>query len=161
MTRDEVREWLFEPGLPGTMVHVEVDAFNLVDEAREAWLEGAQVAFDEWSIHERLYFLRNLPQGMSDAELARLDRELKLTETRNNSVLTNWLVIAIRHGYEPALHRVDDIIFGMGRLAFLSPVYSALYAVDPEGTRAKYEQARDSYHQLTRDSLEAMLNTAP
>lgn len=161
VTRDEVREWLFEPGLPSTMVHVEVDAFNLVDEAREAWLEGAQVAFDEWSIHERLYFLRNLPQGMSDAELARLDRELKLTETRNNSVLTNWLVIAIRHGYEPALHRVDDIIFGMGRLAFLSPVYSALYAVDPEGTRAKYEQARDSYHQLTRDSLEAMLNTAP
>lgn len=157
VSRDEVREWLFEPGLPDTMVRVEVDAFNRVDDARQAWLDGSEVEFDAWSIHERLYFLRHLPNEMSDEELARLDAELGLTETRNNSVLTNWLVIAIRHDYEPALHRVDDIVFGMGRLAFLTPIYGALYDVDPDGTRELYMEARPAYHQLTRDALESML----
>ena len=157
VSREEVQEWLYEPGLPETMVRVEVDAFNRVDEARKAWLEGAEVAFDAWSIHERLYFLRHLPNDMSDDELARLDSELGLTATRNNSVLTNWLTIAIRHNYEPALHRVDDIVFGMGRLAFLAPIYNALNDVDPERAHAMYEQARPAYHQLTRDAIEAML----
>ena len=157
VTRDEVQEWLYEPGLPETLVRVEVDAFKRVDEAREAWLDGSEVAFNEWSIHERLYFLRHLPNEMSGDELARLDSELGLTETRNNSVLTNWLTIAIRHDYEPALHRVDDIVYGMGRLAFLVPIYAALNDVDPERARAMYEEARPAYHQLTRDSIEAML----
>lgn len=156
VSRAEVREWLFEPGLPETMVRVEVDAFEEVDEARSAWLEGEEVGFQAWSIHERLYFLRHLPQEMSAAELARLDEELQLTATGNNAVLTAWLGIAIRHEYEPALHRVDDIIFGMGRLAYLSPVYGAIYEVDPERARALYEEASPAYHQLTRDAIEAM-----
>ncbi|MCC5879379.1 MAG: M1 family metallopeptidase [Idiomarina sp.] len=157
VSRDEVKEWLFEPGLPDTMVRVEVDAFDRVDEARQAWLDGEEVEFQAWSIHERLYFLRHLPQEMSDEELARLDDELELTATRNNSVLTAWLGIAIRHEYEPALHRVDDIVFGMGRLAYLVPVYAAINEADPEHARALYEQARPAYHQLTRDSIESML----
>lgn len=157
VTRDEVREWLFEPGLPDTMVRVEVDAFNRVDEARTAWLEGDSVDFEAWSIHERLYFLRHLPNEMSNAELSRLDAELGLTETANNSVLTTWLGIAIRHEYEPALHRIDDIVFGMGRLAFLVPIYSAIYEMDPEHARELYAQARGAYHQLTRDSIESLI----
>ena len=158
VSREEVKEWLFEPGLPDTMVRVEVDAFERVDEARTAWLDGDEVAFQAWSIHERLYFLRHLPQEMNDEELQRLDTELELSATRNNSVLTAWLGIAIRHDYEPALHRVDDIIFGMGRLAYLTPVYSAINDVDPERARELYEEARPAYHQLTRDAIESMLD---
>ncbi len=157
VSREEVKEWLYEPGMPSTWVRVEVDAFARVDDARTAWLEGEQVDFAAWSIHERLYFLRHLPQGLSSDELARLDSELGLSETRNNSVLTSWLGIAIREQYEPALHRVDDIVFGMGRLAYLVPVYAALYEMDADSTREMYLRARPQYHQLTRDAVEDML----
>ncbi|RUO27411.1 aminopeptidase [Aliidiomarina maris] len=158
VSREEVKEWLYEPGMPSTWVRVEVDAFARVDDARTAWLEGEQVDFAAWSIHERLYFLRHLPQGLSSDELARLDSELGLSETRNNSVLTSWLGIAIREQYEPALHRVDDIVFGMGRLAYLVPVYAALYEMDADSTREMYLRARPQYHQLTRDAIEEMLD---
>ncbi|RUO30318.1 M1 family metallopeptidase [Aliidiomarina soli] len=160
VSREDVQQWLYQPGLPESMVTVEVDAFSEVDDARQAWLEGAAVDMSQWSIHERLYFLRHLPNGMSDDELARLDRELGLTSTQNNAVLTNWLEIAIRHDYEPALHRVEEMALGMGRLAYLIPVYSALLEADPTRAFELYEQAKPDYHQLTRDSIEALLADA-
>lgn len=156
VTRADVREWLYEPGLPDTMQRVHVAAFEEVDDKRERWLAGEQIDTGDWSIHERLYFLRHVPDDLSQAQLARLDDDFQLTGTRNNAVLTAWLGIAIRQGYQPALHRIDEMVFGMGRLSFLIPVYSALIEVDPDYAWELYEQAKPGYHQLTRVSLEAL-----
>lgn len=157
VSREEVREWLYAPGLPESMVMVEVAAFDRVDDVRESWLQGEQIEFAQWSIHEQLYFLRHLPSDMSEDLLARLDQELNLTDSRNNAILTSWLGIAIRHDYQPALGRIEDIVFGMGRLAYLMPVFGALNEMDAEQAQALYEQAKPGYHQLTRDALESLL----
>lgn len=156
VSRTEVREWLYEPGLPDTMQRVEVAAFAQVADKRTRWLGGEQIDTSAWSIHERLYFLRHLPDDLTQAQLERLDADFDLTGTRNNSVLTAWLGIAIRHDYQPAFHRIDEMLFGMGRLAYLMPVYSALIEVDPDYARTLYERAKPGYHQLTQVSIEAL-----
>ncbi|MCL4409196.1 MAG: leukotriene A4 hydrolase C-terminal domain-containing protein, partial [Gammaproteobacteria bacterium] len=130
-----------------------------VAEAQQNWFAGESIDISHWSIHERAYFLSQLPKDISQDDLARLDEEFELTATRNNAILSQWLVIAIQYNYEPAMPRVREMLTSMGRLAFIRPVYSAL-AATPEGltlARDIYVEAQPSYHVLTRDQIEAIL----
>lgn len=155
----EVHEWLHEPGLPTTASKPQVDVFDRIDAEQARWLAGEALDISAWSIHERLYFLRGLPAELSEQQLARLDKEFTLTETKNNEVLSTWLVIAIRNNYEPALPRVEQMLTSMGRLLYLLPVYSALVETEAGRERALeiYQVAHAGYHQLTRVEVEALL----
>lgn len=157
VARHEVEEWLYQPGLPDNAPNPEVAALQRVAEAQQRWFEGEQIETSGWSIHERLYFLRNLPEDISQDQLARMDNEFGLTDTANNSVLSVWLTIAIRHDYEPAQHKVDEMLLSMGRLAYILPVYAALNEVDSERAQALYATAKPTYHQLTRAEVENIL----
>ncbi|WP_241972485.1 M1 family metallopeptidase [Aliidiomarina haloalkalitolerans] len=155
----EVEEWLYSPGLPESAPTPEVAAFDRVAAAQERWFAGENIDISNWSIHERAYFLSQLPDDVSQQDLARMDAEFELTNTRNNAILSQWLVIAIQHNYQPALPRVRDMLTSMGRLAFIRPVYAAL-AATPEGlelAREIYTEAEPSYHVLTRDQIEVIL----
>lgn len=155
----EVEEWLYAPGLPDSAPVPQVAAFDRVAEAQQNWFAGESIDISHWSIHERAYFLSQLPKDISQDDLARLDEEFELTATRNNAILSQWLVIAIQYNYEPAMPRVREMLTSMGRLAFIRPVYSAL-AATPEGltlARDIYAEAQPSYHVLTRDQIEAIL----
>lgn len=159
VSRDEIMQWLYAPGLPENSPRPEVAAFERVAEAQARWFSGETIDISAWSIHERLYFLSNLPENVSQEQLARMDTEFNLTHTKNNSVLSNWLVIAIQHDYQPAMPRVEEMLTSMGRLAYILSVYSAL-AATPEGlekAREIYAKAKPSYHVLTRDQVESVL----
>ncbi|RUO26301.1 aminopeptidase [Aliidiomarina minuta] len=158
VARHEVEEWLYQPGLPESAPDPEVEALQRVAEAQERWFEGEQIDISAWSIHERLYFLRNLPDDITQAQLARMDEEFELTDTLNNSVLSVWLTIAIRHDYEPAQHKVDEMLLTMGRLAYILPVYAALNEVDSERAQDLYAAAKPTYHQLTQAEVENILD---
>lgn len=155
---EEVREWLHEPGLPATAVLPQVDVFQRIDQARRAWLDGESITTTGWSIHERLYFLRHLPTQLTNKQLARLDQEFNLTETKNNELLSTWLVITIHNEYEPAQEKVEQMLTRMGRLLYLMPVYKALVATEEGKQRALdiYQVARAGYHELTRVEVEAL-----
>lgn len=159
VSREEIMQWLYAPGLPDNSPRPQVAAFERVAEAQERWFAGETIDISAWSIHERLYFLSNLPEDVSQNQLARMDREFNLTHTKNNSVLSNWLVIAIQHDYQPAMPRVEEMLISMGRLAYILSVYRAL-AATPEGleqARLIYAKAKPSYHVLTRDQVEDVL----
>lgn len=159
VSRQEIMQWLYAPGLPDSAPRPQVDAFDRVLAAQQRWFAGEEVDSSEWSIHERLYFLTNLPEDINQQQLARLDEEFNLTNTRNNSVLATWLVIAIQHQYEPAMPRVEQMLMSMGRLAYIRAVYAAL-AATPEGlvqAQEIYARAKPTYHVLTRDQIEDVL----
>lgn len=159
VSRAEIMQWLYAPGLPESAPRPQVAAFERVANAQQRWFAGDAIDIRDWSIHERLYFITNLPEDISHNQLERMDREFNLTNTQNNSVLSNWLVIAIRHDYQPAMPRIEEMLTSMGRLAYIRPVYAAL-AATPEGleqARAIYAKAKPSYHVLTRDQVEDVL----
>lgn len=160
VSREEIMQWLYAPGLPDTAPRPQVDIFAQVLADQQRWFAGETIDTSGWSIHERLYFLTNLPSDVSQVQLARLDEEFNLTNTGNNSVLSTWLVIAIQHQYEPAMPRVEQMLMSMGRLAYIRSVYAAL-AATPEGlatAREIYARAKPSYHVLTRDQIENVLD---
>ena len=155
----KINEWLHEPGLPEDAPKPTSDAFNRVEQQMQRWLKGGQLQTDEWTTHEWLHFINNLPLDISANNMARLDREFSLTQSQNSEIAHAWLKLAIVKKYEPARERLRSYLLSIGRNKLVSPLYREL-AKTPENlkwAREVYEQAKPGYHPLTQTVNEALL----
>lgn len=163
VTMAEIREWIFEPGLPATAVIPSSDAFAKVNESRRKWLAGeielGQIDTENWSVHEWLAFLNNMPQELSVAQLAMLDATFSLTESTNNEIAHSWLLIAIRNGYRPAYQRLEDYLVEIGRRKLMRPLYEELMRTPTgaEFARRVYQRARPGYHPLAQRTIDGIV----
>lgn len=150
----QVKNWIFSPGMPAEVIVPESDVFEKVTAQSNAWLTGkvgaAGISTQQWTVHEWLYFLNNLPPKLTPAQLADLDRAFKLTASTNNEIAHSWLLIAIRNDYQPAYKRLEDYLVSIGRRKLITPLYEELVKT-PKGrsfaTRV-YGIARPGYHPL-------------
>ncbi|MEO0997668.1 MAG: M1 family metallopeptidase, partial [Pseudomonadota bacterium] len=131
---DDVREWVFEPGLPGDAPVPSADVFAPIDAARAGFLAGDLAAADidagDWSTQDWLYFLNNLPETLSESQLVELDAAFDLTAAGNNEIAHSWLRIAIRNDYRAAWPRLERYLLGIGRNKLVRPLYTDLMATD-------------------------------
>ncbi len=152
---DDVRDWVFEPGLPDTAPVPSADVFAPIDAARAGFLAGDLAAGDidpgDWSTQDWLYFLNNLPGALSESQLAELDAAFDLTAAGNNEIAHSWLRIAIRNDYRAAWPRLERYLLGIGRNKLVRPLYTDLMATDAGAAFARdvFERARPGYHPLT------------
>ena len=161
---NRIHTWIFEPGIPEGAPHPESDAFTKIDDTRSAWLSGEVKAADietaQWTVHEWLYFLNNMPESLSEAQLAELDSAFSLTSTKNNEIAHSWLMIAVQNNYQPAYDRLYSYLVSIGRNKLVKPLYREL-SKTPEGkTFAKraFEEAKPGYHPLTVKANEGFVN---
>jgi len=155
----KINEWLHEPGLPEDAPKPTSDAFNRVEQHMQRWLKGGQLQTDDWTTHEWLHFINNLPLDISANNMARLDREFNLTQSQNSEIAHAWLKLAIVKKYEPARERLRSYLLSIGRNKLVSPLYREL-AKTPDNlkwAREVYEQAKPGYHPLTQTVNEALL----
>ncbi|WP_417666761.1 M1 family metallopeptidase [Pseudidiomarina sp.] len=155
----KVNEWLHEPGLPADAPKPTSDAFAQVEKQMQRWLKGGQLQTEEWTTHEWLHFINNLPLDISAENMARLDREFNLTEIKNSEIAHAWLKLSIVKKYEPARERLRSYLLTIGRNKLVSPLYREL-AKTPDNlkwAREVYEQAKPGYHPLTQTVNEALL----
>ena len=152
---DRIHTWIFEPGIPEGAPHPESDAFTKIDETRSAWLSGETNAADiktaQWTVHEWLYFLNNMPESLSEAQLAELDSAFSLTSTKNNEIAHSWLMIAVENNYQPAFERLYSYLVSIGRNKLVKPLYREL-SKTPDGkafAKRAFEEAKPGYHPLT------------
>ncbi len=173
INRDEARvpvpvhEWLYEPGIPEGAFQPTSELLDRVEEEAEAWLNEGEDAgdldADDWSTQEWLHFLRALPEDIGSARLAELDGEFQLTETGNSEILSQWLIMGIKNGYQPAYPRVREFLTSMGRRKFLRPIYEALAATPAGRERALsiYREARPGYHPISASTIDDILGYQP
>jgi len=152
---ERIYTWIFEPGIPEGAPHPESDAFSKIDETRSAWLSGGIKAADietgQWTVHEWLYFLNNMPESLSEAQLVELDSAFSLTSTKNNEIAHSWLMIAVENNYQPAFERLYSYLVSIGRNKLVKPLYREL-SKTPEGkafAKRAFEEAKPGYHPLT------------
>ncbi|GMM73613.1 M1 family metallopeptidase [Alteromonas gracilis] len=152
---ERIHTWIFEPGIPEGAPHPESDAFSKIDETRSAWLSGGIKAADietgQWTVHEWLYFLNNMPESLSKAQLVELDSAFSLTSTKNNEIAHSWLMIAVENNYQPAFERLYSYLVSIGRNKLVKPLYREL-SKTPEGkafAKRAFEEAKPGYHPLT------------
>ncbi len=143
---EDVRDWLYEPGLPkgAPRPHYEFGA-----EPRQ-----------DWATHEWLHWLRAMPEKLPAERMAELDRQWGFTKSGNSEIAAQWLLMAVRSGYQPAYGRLERFLIEVGRRKFVKPLYAEL-AKTPEGlkrARRIYEKARPGYHPITRATVDALLD---
>ncbi len=158
----DLEAWLKQPGLPDSVPLVESGEFAKVDAALASWGSGiapADLPTQGWTTHHWRHFLRSLPSDLDATRLAGLDAAFGFTKTGNAEVLQEWLVIAVRHGYEPAWARLDQFLTGMGRRKFLTPLYREMVKTEEGRAMAQdiYARARPMYHAISRRTLDPIV----
>jgi len=112
-----------------------------------------------WSTQEWQYFLSELPPTLTADRLAALDKAFHFSDRRNSEVLLEWLTIAIRAHYQPAMPALERFLTSQGRRKFVRPLFQALMDTDwgkPEAKRV-YAIARPGYHAVTTQTLDAIV----
>lgn len=154
-----VKEWVYQPGLPESAKAPVSDLFQKVDVQIADWMKGKKIdpaAFNPqgWSTQEWLHFLRGLPEKLDAAHMRRLDTAWHLTQTGNDEILDQWLLMAVRSRYEPAYPRLEEFLTTVGRRKYVKPLYEAM---DRRRAMAIYEKARPMYHPITQATIDALL----
>ncbi len=162
LTKEELMEWVYEPGLPATAKSPVSNAFNEVEAASKAWFEGGNVneletIASNWSTHEWLHFLNTLP-NLSQEQFSQLDSAFSLTGTQNAETAFAWYMQAIKGGYEPAYPALNDFLMTVGRGKFIYRLYGALNDNDKaDWAREVYAKARQGYHPIAQRRIDAIL----
>jgi leukotriene A-4 hydrolase/aminopeptidase len=158
----DIDAWLSKPGLPASAPMPRSEAFDNVNRVSTNWVAGklptAEIPVKSWSTHETMHFLRSLDK-VGAAKMADLDRAFHFTQSGNSEVLFEWLLMAIRHDYQPAMPRLERFLNEVGRRKYIRPLYQEL-AKTPAGknkARAIYREARSTYHPIAAMSIDEVL----
>ena len=155
LSKQRIEQWIFQPGIPDGAPVPKSDAFSVVDQARDNWLAGKiqanKIDSEKWVVHQWLYFLNNMPEKLSQEQLADLDKTFALTNSKNNEIAHSWLLISVNNWYQPAFNRLHDYLTSIGRNKLVKPLYKAL-SQTPDGkvmAQKAFAEAKAGYHPLT------------
>lgn len=158
-----LEQWIYQPGLPASAPLPISEAFPEVEKQARMWLGGeiraAALPARKWSTQEWLHFLKSLPQQVDRAGLSDLDGAFGLTKAGNAEVAHQWLLIAIRNGYEPAWDRLEKYLVEIGRRKLIKPLYEELVKTPQGKERAMviYRKARPGYHPIAIATLDPIV----
>lgn len=155
LDKSRIDAWIFAPGIPEGAPVPESDAFVKVDNSREQWLAGNSranaIETKDWTVHQWLYFLNNMPETLDEKQLAELDAAFSLTKSKNNEIAHSWLMIAVTNEYKPAYERLYSYLTSIGRNKLVKPLYREL-SKTPDGkafAKKAFDEAKPGYHPLT------------
>src|SRR5690606_28113625 len=157
-----INAWIYTEGLPADVPKPQSSRFKNVEAFIADWQKSGKLdpsAAAEWSTHEWLHFLKNLPENLSLDQMKALDTFGKFTATRNSEIATQWMVLAIRYGYHETDQKLEDFLVNTGRRKFLSPLYNELVKT-PEGKHRAveiYKKARPNYHFVATSTFDKLL----
>lgn len=154
--------WIYAEGLPADCPVPVSDKFDKVNDVIDRWKNGnlpdRSVAKD-WSTHEWLHFLKNLPDPMSQTQMEELDQFGQFTQSSNAEIITVWGVLAIRNNYRKAWPLIETFLINTGRRKFLMPLYAEFTKTSEGKAKATeiYRQARPNYHFVATSSIDKLL----
>ena len=160
---DEIEIWIHEPMLPPTMPNPTSDAFTTIDAETKAWLASEKSLADldsgEWTVHEWLHFINNLPEDLSQKQMTQLDKAFELTDSSNNEIAHAWLLLALKTNYDAVMPRLETYLVSIGRRKLIVPLYKQLMETEDGVVFAKrvYKVARPGYHPLAQGTLDEIV----
>ena len=155
-------KWIYEEALPNDVPEPSSQRFQQVDQTIASWLADERLdktVGSNWSTHEWLHFLKNLPEKLSQTQMEAVDNFGNFTNSGNAEIVTEWGVIAIRNNYKKMDPRIESFLINTGRRKFLSPLYNAMIKT-PEGKKRAveiYTKARPNYHFVATNTFDKLL----
>lgn len=157
-----VDEWVYGPGIPANASIPSSERFERVEVAINEFLANYspnELVTKDWTTHEWLHFVRNLPDNLSVDDMAKLDEAFNFTESGNSEIAAAWFEKSITNKYTAAYPKMEEFLIKVGRRKFLVPLYKGL-AKTEEGkkiAREIYAKARPNYHAVSTSTLDALL----
>jgi aminopeptidase N len=154
--------WIRTEGLPAEIPAPNSERFRRVDQVLSSWKAEKKLdkaVAHEWSTHEWLHFLKNLPEQLSEQQLKEVDNFGNFTASGNAEITTAWGVIAIRNNYQKMQPKIEDFLINTGRRKFLSPLYNELLKTEKGKERAReiYKKARPNYHFVASNTFDSLI----
>lgn len=163
MSWDEVKEWVYEPGVPKNAPLPDSPRFSAIDKERADFLAGSldasKLDAKGWNTQEWMYFLDRLPDVAPLDKLKQLDAAWHLTGTPNAEIGMRWYSHAIAAGDKDVWPAAAEHMTRIGRLYLTLPLYKSLVAT-PDGhafALQVYGKAKAGYHPLTQQAVERVL----
>jgi leukotriene A-4 hydrolase/aminopeptidase len=163
VTRADVNEWIFQPGVPKNAPTAKSEAFAKVESQTQDYVSGkiaaSAIQTAKWSTQEWLHFLQGVPENLGTQKMSELDKAFNLTKVGNSEIAFQWLLMSIKNDYRAAIPRLEEFLTTIGRRKFVRPLFAELVKT-PGGTElAKkiYAKARPGYHPITQASVDAIL----
>ena len=103
--------------------------------------------------------MRRMPENLGAAGMQRIDTPYHLTQSGNDEILAQWLLMAAKFHYEPASAKVAEFLQTVGRRKYIKPIYEEL-AKTPQGRERAiriYRLARPGYHPIAQTTVDAIL----
>lgn len=155
-------QWITTEGLPEDHPQPSSTKFKKVDEVIARW--KAEKPLDknttkDWSTHEWLHFLKNLPVTLTAHEMKSIDDFGNFSASGNAEIITAWGVISIRNNYDPMNAKIESFLINTGRRKFLSPLYNEMLKTEAGRKRAKmiYDKARSNYHFVATNTFDKLI----
>jgi aminopeptidase N len=161
--RLNIDAWINGPGLPANSPRPQSTALARVDTQAAAFASGAapsSLQTANWTANETLHFIHALPRDITPARMRELDQHFRFSESGNSEILAAWLELAIDRNYLDARPALERFLTIQGRRKFLRPLYTKL-AATPEGlefARNLYGRTRPTYHPVSQETLDAIIN---
>lgn len=157
-----IKAWVYGPGIPDNMPHVENIRFEKVDNQVASFRKSTAAKNLEtkgWSTYEWLHFLSELPDTLSLAQMKDLDTTFHLTQTGNSEIADAWFLLALRSQYTPAFAAMKQFLYITGREKFLEPLYRQMMLSSSGKKMAHeiYQIARPNYHPLAQKDIDNIL----
>jgi len=166
MSWDEVKQWVYEPGVPKNAPLPDSPRFNAIDKERASFLAGSLAAdkldAKSWNTQEWMYFLEGLPDVTPLDKIKQIDAAWHLTGTPNAEIGMRWYSHAIAAGDKDVWPAAAEHMTRIGRLYLTMPLYRA-FVKTPDGlayAEQVYAKAKSGYHPLTQDAVESLFAKA-
>jgi leukotriene A-4 hydrolase/aminopeptidase len=163
VTDADINEWIFNSGLPKGAPQPTSNAFNIIDNYIKQLVAGemslAKLPTGNWTLHEWLHFLNNLPVDLDQKLMVDLDKTFALTTSNNAEIGHAWYLLSIKTGYQQAYPAMAKYLESIGRRKLIVPLYTEL-ATSEEGKLWAidvYKKARPGYHGLAQGTVDGVL----
>ena len=158
----DTKAWVYGPGLPPNCPEVKTAELAQVEKDAAAFATGIapdELKTDKYTTHHWLHFLRSLESPLSMDQMKSLDNAFKFTASGNSEITHDWMLHVIAAKYEPGMTKLDTFLTTQGRRKFLTPLYKKLLATGgKEIANRIYEKARPTYHAVSRETIDGVLN---
>ncbi len=163
ISREQVEEWLYQPGLPADAPKPHSESLDRAAALAITWSQGEvstdDIPLAQWSPQGAVHFINSLPASLSEEQLIELDNAFGFSGTRNAEIGRTWFIQVAQRQHRPAYDALEQHLNRYGRTRLVEPVYRALAENGSDLALAEemFANARAAYHPITIARVELVL----
>ncbi len=148
----EVNRWIYGPGLPSFSPYPQSPVFKKVKQYISRWHIGevnlTDIPTANWTVHEWLYFINQLPRDLSIEQMNTLDKQFNFTHSSNAEIAYAWFSLALGNNYQAIFPALEHYLTTIGRARFIGPLYRKMAVTEHQKDWAwnVFQKAKSGYH---------------